>query len=189
MAAENLRNILLFRFLLDYVIYMDSVEILISIVLLIALVGTKKLLVLFLGLKSLLIINIVKVAGKVLLMLFIILKRSLTLIKILSIAEFEKLKGLPVLIPDIVHSRQTVQIVNQMQHFFISLVIVERDNGDPVVNLKCKAVHAIVYNDHIFQVSISKYPQILDIIPLLSQKAVLSVKSSLEIFILRVNII
>ena len=149
MAAEDLRNILLFGLLLDDVIIMDTVMILILTVLLAALVTTKNLLVLIMRLENLLIC-FVWVTGKVMLILFIILKRSIPFIKIFSVAELEKLKGLPVLIPDIIHSRQAIQIVNQMQHFFISLVIVERDNWDSIINLKRKAIHAIVYNHHIF---------------------------------------
>ena len=128
---------------------MDTMVILILIVLLIALVNSENLLILLLGLE-LLWISIFWVTGKVLLILLIICERALSLIEILSIAELEKLKGLPVLIPDIIHSRQAIQIVYQMQHFFISLVIVEWNDGDTVVDLKCKAVHAIVYNYHIF---------------------------------------
>ena len=128
---------------------MDTMVILILIVLLIALVTSENLLILRLRLEFLWI-SIFWVTGEVLLILLIICERTISLIEILSIAELEKLKCLSVLIPDIIHSRQAVQIVDQMQHFFISLVIVEWNDGDTVVNLKCKAVHAIVHNDHIF---------------------------------------
>ena len=94
-----------------------------------------------------------------------------------------------VLVPDVVNSSQASQVVNQVKHFFISFIIVKWDDGDSIVYLECETINGVVYDNNIFQVSVSKNSQVFDVIPLLSQEAVLSVQPCLEILFLWVDII
>ena len=76
-----------------------------------------------------------------------------------------------------------------MEHLFIIFILVERQNGDAIVKLEAKRVNCIVNNDHIFQVPVLNYPQILYVNSFLSLHARVSVKSVLNEFMLRIEIV
>jgi hypothetical protein len=96
----------------------------------------------------------------------ILLFSCFTLIKVFSVAQLEKLKGLPILLSDIIYSRKTIKIVYKMKHLFISLIVVKWYDWDSIIDLKSKAVHRVINYYHIFQIPISEDPKIFDIVPL-----------------------
>lgn len=77
-------------------------------------------------------------------------------IHVLAIAQLKELEGLPVLISDVVHIRQTIKIINKMKHLFVSLIIIEWNDGNTIVNLECKTVNTIVDDDDVFEISIAE---------------------------------
>ena len=70
------------------------------------------------------------------------------------VIKFVELKGIPVLDPDIFTSRKTVQVEDQMEHFFVGLLVVERNDWDSIINLVCKRVDGVINDDHVFHSSI-----------------------------------
>ena len=54
-----------------------------------------------------------------------------------------------------------------MKHLFISFIVVKWDDRDPVVDLEGETINAIVNDHNVLQVSIAKYPKILDVVTLL----------------------
>lgn len=77
-------------------------------------------------------------------------------IHVLAIAQLEELKGLPVLISDVVHISQTIKIINKMKHLFVSLIIIKWNDWDAIVYLKCKTVNTIVDDDDVLEISIAE---------------------------------
>lgn len=77
-------------------------------------------------------------------------------IHVLTIAQLKELEGLPVLISDVVDICQAIQIINKMEHLFVSLIIIKWNDGNTIVNLKCKTVNTIVDDDDVFEISIAK---------------------------------
>ena len=58
--------------------------------------------------------------------------------------------------------------------------MVERNNGDAIVDLVGKGVHAVVYDHHVFHSSVGNDSQVFDVVALRRLHAVLPVQSILE---------
>lgn len=76
-----------------------------------------------------------------------------------------------------------------MHHFLILRVVVEWNDRDAVVDLEGEAVDAVVDNNHILQVPSLKNPEVLNIVALLGQEAVLPVQPVRDVLVLRVDVV
>ena len=71
-----------------------------------------------------------------------------------------------ILLPYIINSSEAIKIVNEMKHFLISLIVVKWYDWYSIIDLKRKTIHRIIDNNNVFQVSVSKNPEIFHIVPL-----------------------
>lgn len=106
-----------------------------------------------------------------------------------AVGEFEEFEGLPILFSHIVCLRQAVQVVDKMHHFFILLIIVERDDGNAIINLESKTVYAVVNDDYVLEVPALEDSQVLHIVALLSEEAMLSVEAVSNELVVRVHVV
>lgn len=114
---------------------------------------------------------------------------SICIVECFTIRQLEKLKCLPILFSDIVSLCQTIQVVNQVHHFFILTIIVKGDYWNAIIYLECKAVDAIVDDYYVFQVPILEDSEILHIVALLCQETVLPVKAVRDILMVRIDVV
>ena len=84
---------------------------------------------------------------------------------------------MPVLFPHIICLRQAVKIVDEMHHFFILLIIIERNDRNAIIDLECKTIYTVVNDDYVLEVPVLEDPKIFDIVPLLSKEAMLSIEA------------
>ena len=113
----------------------------------------------------------------------------LLVLLLIAIRELVQFECCSILLPDIIYSCQTTQIVNQVEHFFIIRVIIKWNDWYSVVYLKSKWVDGIVHDYQIIEVSVSNYSQVFYIVSLLCQNAMLSVHSVLDQFMIGVNVV
>ena len=64
-----------------------------------------------------------------------------------------------------------------MHHFFILLIIVERNDRNAIIDLECKTIYTVVNDDYVLEVPVLEDPEIFDIVPLLSKEAMLSIEA------------
>jgi len=64
-----------------------------------------------------------------------------------------------------------------MHHFFILLIIIERNDRNAIINLECKTIYTVVNDDYVLEVPVLEDPEIFDIVPLLSKEAMLSIEA------------
>lgn len=114
---------------------------------------------------------------------------AITSIKLLTTPKLVKLKRLSVLLTHVFNICQAVKIVNKVKHFFISLVIVERNNGDSIIDLECKTVNTVVNYDDILEIAVSKDAHILDVVAFLGQEAMLAIQTVLDVLVIWVYVI
>jgi hypothetical protein len=110
-------------------------------------------------------------------------------IKVFTVAKFEKLEGLPVLLTHIVDSSEAVQVVDEMKHFFVCFIIVEGNDRDSIVYLEGKAVYAIINDYHILQISFTKDTKVFYIVALGGEEAVLAIQTVLYQLVVWVDIV
>ena len=67
-----------------------------------------------------------------------------------------------------------------MEHLLVGLFVVERNNGDAIVDLIGERVHAVVNDHHVFHSSVGNDSQVFDVVALRRLHAVLPVQSILE---------
>ena len=99
-----------------------------------------------------------------------------------------QLECFPILLADVLHLRQAVQVVKKVEHFLIRFVVVEWDDGDSVAYLVCKAEDGVV-NYHNLREVLVEDAQIFDIVALGSMNAVLAVQPLLEQLFLWINVV
>ena len=73
--------------------------------------------------------------------------------------------------------------------FFITLFMIEWDNRDAIVNLIGKRVNTIIYDHHIFHLSVSYNTQVFDVVAFRCLHAMLTIQAILEQLVFRVNIV
>lgn len=64
-----------------------------------------------------------------------------------------------------------------MHHFFILLIIIERNDRNTIIDLECKTINTVVNDDYVLEVPVLEDPEIFDIVPLLSEEAMLSIEA------------
>lgn len=82
-----------------------------------------------------------------------------------------------------------LEVAHQASEFNVILIIFERDDGDAVRKLVAERVDCIVNYNQILEIPIFEDPQILDVDPIFSWNALVSVQTVLDVFILRVDVI
>ena len=111
---------------------------------------------------------------------YIVLIYLLHLLSLVLLLQFVELKSFSVLFTDVFARGKTIQVEDEMEHFFIAGLMVERNNRNSVIDLISEGVNRVVDDDHVFHVSVRYDPQVLHVIPFWSLNAVLSVKTILE---------
>lgn len=76
-----------------------------------------------------------------------------------------------------------------MQHFLVSLVVIERYDWNTIINLECETIDTVVHDDHVLQVSVAEDSEIFDIVTFRCEIAMLSVESVLDVLVVGVNVI
>lgn len=76
-----------------------------------------------------------------------------------------------------------------MKHFLIGFVIIEWNDRYSIINLERKTVDTIVNDDNVLEVSVFKDPQVLDVVALGGQTAVLAVETMLDELVVWVNVV
>jgi len=61
---------------------------------------------------------------------------------------------------------QAVEVENEVEHFLIISIVVERNYRDSIVNLVGEGVHRIVHNHKVFHFSVSDDSEILHVVAL-----------------------
>lgn len=84
---------------------------------------------------------------------------------------------------------QAGEIVNEMKHFFVIGIIIERNYRNTIINLESKGINRIIYNNHIFKSSISNNSQVFNIKPFFGKYAMLTIHSKLNKFSIGINIV
>ena len=64
-----------------------------------------------------------------------------------------------------------------MHHFFILLIIIERNDRNTIIDLECKTINTVVNDDYVLEIPVLEDPEIFDIVPLLSEEAMLSIEA------------
>ena len=64
-----------------------------------------------------------------------------------------------------------------MHHFFILLIIIERNDRNTIIDLECKTINTVVNDDYVLEIPVLEDPKIFDIVPLLSKEAMLSIEA------------
>ena len=67
--------------------------------------------------------------------------------QLLSLRQLEQFERLPVLLAHIIGSCKAIEVVNEMQHLLISLVVIEWNDWDAVIDLECETIDTVV-DDH-----------------------------------------
>jgi hypothetical protein len=68
-------------------------------------------------------------------------------------------------------------------------MMIERNYGDPIINLKTKGVSSIVYNYHILKESVREDSQVLNIHSLQGLDAVVPEELVVNVLVLRIQVI
>ena len=78
-------------------------------------------------------------------------------------------------------AHQTLQVLREMQQLFILFVVVERDDGDAVLELVAERVHCVVHDHDVFEPPVGlEYAQVLHVDAVTRPDAALSVESLRE---------
>ena len=122
-----------------------------------------------------------------LLLAFLIVKELSLLViiplalQVVSIAQLVQLEGLPVLASNVIDFGEAIEIVDEMQHLLVGLVLVERNDRDPIVDLEGEAVDRVVDDDHILEVPlVFEDPHVFYVVAFFSQEAVVPVEPCLD---------
>ena len=105
------------------------------------------------------------------------------------LVQLVKFEGVAILLADVLARRQTVQVEYQVQHLFVALLVVERDDRNAVVDLVRERVHRVIYNHHVFHAAVGDDSQVLYVVALRGLHAVLSIHAVLEKLVLGIDVI
>lgn len=103
--------------------------------------------------------------------------------------QFVKFESISVLEPHVLARSKAIQIEYEVKHLFIALFMIERNNGDSVVDLVSERVNRIVYDDHVFHASISNDSEVLYVVAFGGLNTMLTIHAILEKFFLGVDIV
>ena len=76
-----------------------------------------------------------------------------------------------------------------MQHFFICFIIIKWNDGNTIVYLESKTVDTVVNDYYVFEISVTEYSQVFDVIAFGGKIAMLSVKPMFNILVIWINIV
>lgn len=76
-----------------------------------------------------------------------------------------------------------------MKHLLVSFVIIEWNDRNSIINLERKAVDTVIDNDDVLEISVFKDPQVLDVVALGCQTAVLAVETVLDVLLVWVDVV
>ena len=57
------------------------------------------------------------------------------------------------------------------------LIIIERNDRNTIIDLECKTINTVVNDDYVLEIPVLEDPEIFDIVPLLSEEAMLSIEA------------
>ena len=80
------------------------------------------------------------------------------------------------MLPNIFTLSEAIKVEDQMHQFLVRFVVVERNDRDAIVQLVAERIHCIVYDDHVFQVSIRNDSEVFNIYSLLCSNTVISIE-------------
>ena len=99
------------------------------------------------------------------------------------------LERLPVRRPKVVVVLDVRQVVDQVLELAVLLVLLERRDGNPVVQLRPERVHRVVHDDQVLQVPVPENPQVLYVHLVVRLDAAVSVESVLDVLLLGVDVV
>lgn len=119
-----------------------------------------------------------------------ILNHTIYVLTVAWLESIVQLKGLSDLRPEVKVRVNPFEIVQEMDHLPVFLLIEEWKHGDAIVNLKSEGVTCIVNKDYILHVSACcKDPQVFDMNSVSSRKARVSVEPGVKKRVVWINIV
>lgn len=76
-----------------------------------------------------------------------------------------------------------------MHKLFIFFIVIERNDWDTIVQLVTEGIDCVIDNDHILEIAVGNYSEVLYVNPFFSPDAVLSVESVLDESAIRIEIV
>jgi hypothetical protein len=111
--------------------------------------------------------------------------------KHLSTGQLEELKCRPILFSDIRDSSEAVDVVDEVEHLLVGLIVVERHDWNAVVDVECEGIHRVIHYHDIAKLELLflENAQVFHIVAIGGEHAVLPVQPGFKQLSLRVNIV
>lgn len=119
----------------------------------------------------------------------VVIHHGMKVLGYIDLLQVLQLESLAVLFTDVLALGQAVKVEDQMHEFLVGLVIVERNDGDAVIELIPEGVDSVVDDDEVLQVSVADDAKVLDVDALLRSDAVIAVEPVLYQAPVRVQVV